>query len=73
MKGKNFTLPVVAVDQVNHTVPSANIRSSLNSTESGLEEGQLIQKTSSSKNCTDMKFNIYSPHQSEVLTLYAGI
>ena len=72
-KGENITVQLVAVDQVNHTVPSANIRSSLNSTESGLEEGQLIQKTSSSKNCTDMKFNIYSPHQSEVLTLYAGI
>ena len=67
-KGGNFTVSLVAVDQLNNTISNATIHSSLNSTESGLREGQLIQ--SAGEGCTDLTFSVFSPHQSEELILY---
>ena len=68
-KGQTFTLPVVAVDQVGQPV-SANIQTSLHFTESGLAEGQLAREIPAE--CTNLTFNIVSPHKSENLSLYAS-
>ena len=68
-KGERFTLSLVAVDQVNHTVANAMVFSSLSNTESGLGQGQMTQITKNT--CTDLTFNVYSPHPSEELILYA--
>ena len=68
-KGEMFPVSLVAVDQVGQPV-SATIQASLNSTESGLAEGQLTKKISSE--CTNLTFNVVSPHDSETLVLYAS-
>ena len=68
-KGETFTFSVVAVDQVGQPV-SATIQTSLHFTESALAEGQLARKISAE--CTNLTFNIVSPHHSENLTLYAS-
>ena len=68
-KGGNFSMSLVAVDQVNHTNDNVDIYSSLNNKESGLKVGQTIQTTKSG--CTNLTFNAYSPFESEELTLYA--
>ena len=67
-KGENFNVSLVAVDQVNHTLESVMIHSSLKYPESGLGDGELTQRTG--RGCTHLKFRIYSPHSSEVLILY---
>ena len=68
-KGGNFTVSLAAVDQLNNSISYATIHSLLNSTESGLREGQLIQRTGEA--CTDLTFSVFSPHQSEELILYS--
>ena len=68
-KGQTFMLSVVAVDQISQPV-SATIQSSLHFTESGLAEGQLARKTPGE--CTNLTFNILSPHNSGNLSLYAS-
>ena len=68
-KGQTVTLPVVAVDQVGQPV-SATIQTSLHFTESGLAEGLLTRNISAE--CTNLTFNIVSPHKSESLSLYAS-
>ena len=68
-KGQTFTLPVVAVDQVGQPV-SATIQISLHFTESGLAEGQLAREIPAE--CTNLTFNVVSPHKSEKLSLYAS-
>ena len=68
-KGQTFTLPVVAVDQVSQPV-NATIQTSLHFTESGQAEGQLAREIPAE--CTDLTFNIVSPHKSEKLSLYAS-
>ena len=68
IKGEAFTQSVVAVDQIGQPV-SATIQSSLHFTESGLAEGQLARKIPAE--CTNLTFNIVSPHSSEILILYA--
>jgi predicted outer membrane repeat protein len=68
MKGHPFTVTLVAVDQVNHSV-NATIRSFLSSPRGGLGEGQ--QSQSSYQTCTKLTFNAFSPLSSEKLTLYA--
>ena len=67
-KGGNFTVSLVAVDQLDNSISYATIHSLLNSTESGLREGQLIQRTGEA--CTELTFSVFSPHQSEELILY---
>ena len=67
-KGEAFTVPLVAVDQVNHSV-DANIISSLSSQDGGFSEGQQTQ--SIGKNCSNVTFNVFSPHNSEKVNLFA--
>ena len=67
-KGKAFTVSLVAVDQVNHSV-DASIISSLFPHDGGFGEGQQIQSVE--RNCTDLTFNVFSPHDSETMDLYA--
>jgi predicted outer membrane repeat protein len=67
-KGAPFIVSVVAVDQIKQPV-NANIHASLQFPESGLSEGQLTAEIGGE--CTDLTFNIVSPHEYEVLTLYA--
>ena len=66
-KGKRFSVSLVAVDQVNNTVPNATIRSHL--LYGGLGENQLIQSTH--EGCTDLMFEVSSLNKSEQLILYA--
>ena len=68
-KGRLFTVTLVAVDQVNNTIPNVTIRSSLSSSSGGLGENQLNQSTGES--CSDLRFEIFSPYESEQLILYA--
>ena len=68
-KGQIFTLSVVAVDQVGQPV-RATIQSSLRFTKSGLAEGQLARRIPAK--CTDLTFNLVSPHVFETLSLYAS-
>ena len=67
-KGETFTVTLVAVDQVNHTLPNVSIHSYLLSRESSLGEGQS-QMTS--KYCTDLTFSITSSNNHEQLIMYA--
>ena len=67
-KGGALTVPLVAVDQVNHSV-AANIISSLSSQDGGFSEGQQAQ--SAGRYCSNVTFNVISPHNSETINLYA--
>ena len=67
-KGERFVLSLVAVDQVNNTVLNSTIYSIV-SPQAGLMEGQSIQYTN--KSCTQLQYNIVSPHDSEQLIIYA--
>ncbi len=69
MKGETFSLFLVAVDHVGQTV-DATIQSSLTFTESGLGDGQLMQRVT--KQCSKLTFSVSSPHSHENLTLYAS-
>ena len=66
-KGKTFNVSLVAVDQVIHTV-DANVSSFLSSPHGGLGEGQQTQSVETS--CTNLTFNVFSPHEVETLNLY---
>ena len=68
-KGETFTLSAVAVDQIGQPV-HATIQTSLHFTESGLAEGQLARTIPAE--CTNLTFNVLSPHNPESLTLYAS-
>ena len=67
-KGEAFTVSLVAVDQVNHSV-DANIISSLSLHDGGFREGQQTQSVE--RNCTKITFNVFSPHGSETINLFA--
>ena len=67
-KGEVFTVPLVAVDQVNHSI-DANIISSLSFQDGGFSEGQQTQRVG--KNCSNVTFNVFSPHNSETINLFA--
>ena len=67
-KGKVFKVPLVAVDQANHTV-NAKIHISLSSSVGGLGEDQSLQETTES--CTDVSLKVFSPNEQEELVLYA--
>ena len=72
--GQEFTISLVAVDQVNHTVPKVVIFSSIQSTKNWLSKGQIVQNTNES--CTDLTFSILSSGdvsvpQNDTLSLYA--
>ena len=67
-KGEAFNVSVVAVDQVNNTV-DANITTSISSSEGGFGEGQQTQSVR--RNCTDLTYNVFSPHDFETINLFA--
>ena len=67
-KGEAFNVFVVAVDQVNNTV-EANITTSISSSDGGFGEGQQTQSVG--RNCTDLTYNVFSPHDNETINLYA--
>ena len=64
-----FNVSLVAIDQVGQPV-NASIQASLHFTEGGLAEGQLNREIPAE--CTNMTFNVVSPHNSEILTLFAS-
>ena len=66
-KGQSFNVSLVAVNQANHSV-DANIRGFLSSPGSTLKKGH---QQSVRRNCTNVTFNVFSPHDSEELSLYA--
>ena len=68
-KGEKFNVSLVAVDQVNHTMTNVKIQSFLHYSGSGLGEGQMTQVTKDG--CTNLTYSVFSPHNSEKLTLYA--
>ena len=63
-KGETFSLQVVAVDQVNHTLDAKTIAS----TDGYLGEGQQFH--AACKSCTKLQFNLYSFRSSEIVRLY---
>ena len=65
-RGKNFSIKLIAYDQVNHAV-NANIECSLNSSAGGLGEDQVTQQVTAG--CTPLQFDIFSPFTTEDLTL----
>ena len=67
-KGESFTVALVAVDQVNHSV-DANIIIFLSSLEGGLREGQQIQRAGNQ--CTSLTFNVFTPNNFETLNIFA--
>ena len=67
-KGEAFNVSLIAVDQVEQPI-DATIHASLKFPESGLSEGQLT--TEIDGECTNLTFNVVSPHKYENLTLYA--
>ena len=67
-KGEAFDVQLVAVDQIEQPV-DAIIQASLEFTESGLSEGQLT--TEIPGECTNLTFNVVSPHNYENLILSA--
>ena len=67
-KGEAFTVPLVAVDQVNHSL-DANIISSLSSQDGGFSEGQQTQSVG--RSCSNVVFNVFSRHVSETVNLFA--
>lgn len=66
-KGQRITVSLVAVDQVNGVVP-ATVLSSLSSGRGRLGENQFSQRTSGK--CTDLEYNIFSPLDSEQISVY---
>ena len=67
-KGGSFSVPIIAVDHVNHSIP-ATIISTIPSLTGDLGENQQFQKTST--DCNDLRFNVFSSATSEQLVLYA--
>ena len=69
-KGETFKVSLVAVDQVNNTISNSTIHGSL-SLHASLGEGQSVKQTSLNGSCTDLAYNVSTPHDSEQLHLYA--
>ena len=67
-KGRNFTITIVAVDQVNHPV-CATIHSTVAETDL-LGEGQIMHSISSG--CANITLSISSPNDSAELNLHAS-
>ena len=67
-KGKAFNVSLVAVDQVNHTV-DANITVFFSSSDGGFDEGQQNQNVV--RNCNNLTFNTFSPHDFETFNIYS--
>ena len=66
-RGKEFYVPVTAVDQVNRSV-SAFISSNVTSLHAYLGNKQRSQKLTSK--CTNLTVNVYSPNENEMLFIF---
>ena len=70
-KGEAFTVSLVAVGQVNHSV-DANIRSFLSSQDGGFNEGrQTLSVGENQSYCSNLTFSVLSPHAFETINLFA--
>ena len=69
-RGQRTSVSLVAVDQFNTVVP-ATLVSSLFSGEGRLGEGQFSQNTTGHGKCTNLEYTIFSPKESELLSIYA--
>jgi predicted outer membrane repeat protein len=68
-KGETFHVTIAAIDQVNRSV-NASIRSMLISNTHGrMGKGQQLQDISG--NCTKLTYRVYSPDDSETVSLFA--
>ena len=67
-RGKNFSVELVAYDQV-HRAVNASIQCSQNSSVGGLGEGQQIQIIK--KSCTELKYSLFTSNSNEGLTFSA--
>ena len=67
-KGEKFTVSLASIDQINHPVDGL-IAASLNFAESAMASGQATREIPAK--CTNLTFNVFSPHSTEQLTLYA--
>ena len=68
-KGERFSVSLVAVDHINNTVGNTTIRSALSTQLGGLGENQLHQTVLD--DCTNLKFEVFSPYTTEELIIYA--
>ena len=66
-KGKTFNVSLASIDQINHPVDGL-IAASLNFTESAVASGQATREIPAK--CTNLTFNVFSPHSTEQLILY---
>ena len=67
-KGDKFTVSLVSLDQVSQPV-NGLIHTSLKYAESAVASGQATRQIPAK--CTNLTFNVVSPHSSEKITLYA--
>ena len=68
-RGEKFNVSLVAVDQVNRTIANTTIHAYLNSSDSGLDPGQIEQRTKDG--CTNLTYSIISKQPSVQLVMYA--
>ena len=66
-KGESFNVSITSIDQTNHPV-NGLIHASLKFPESAVASGQATREIPAK--CTNLTFNVLSPHSSEQLTLY---
>ena len=67
-KGETSRVSVVAIDHANRLL-DATIIDSFSSTDGGFDEGQTSETVKSK--CSNLTFNVFSPHDSESVTLAA--
>ena len=67
-KGETFTISLASIDEINHPV-NGLIHASLNFAGSAVASGQATREIPAK--CTNLTFNVFSPHSSEQLTLHA--
>ena len=67
-KGETFTVSFASIDEINHPVDGL-IHASLKFPGSALASGQATREIPAK--CTNLTFNVFSPHDSEQLTLHA--
>lgn len=70
-KGRKFSMSIVAVDSVNHTLSNVTIQTTLLSKSGGLGEDQISQYTNLNGSCTELHFEVYSLNEQEELILFA--
>ena len=67
-KGETFTVSLASIDQINQPVDGL-IHASLSFAESAVASGQATREIPAK--CINLTFNVFSPHSTEQLTLYA--